>query len=234
MDDRTCPFCGEAVTRLAGPGRTPTYCSASCRRRHWATTETGKASVNRMRSRANAKLRARNASRPDRFKECPECGESFVAGRIDQVCCSKRCKWRRDHRRRAQQSPDELRAEKARDRQRRASYYAAQRKAWREKPENRAAELERFARRRAKQRHASERFTPQEIFERDGWQCHLCGRKVPEDLTYPHPMSASLDHLVPLSLDGGEHTRANAACAHLRCNLSKGARPMGEQLRLIG
>ncbi|WP_423797180.1 HNH endonuclease [Mycobacteroides abscessus] len=36
-------------------------------------------------------------------------------------------------------------------------------------------------------------------------------------------MSASLDHVVPMSL-GGDHLSTNVQCAHLKCNMDKGAR----------
>lgn len=42
-------------------------------------------------------------------------------------------------------------------------------------------------------------------------------------LVYPNPLSASLDHVVPLAW-GGEHTAANVQLAHLKCNVAKGAR----------
>lgn len=72
-----------------------------------------------------------------------------------------------------------------------------------------------------------------DVAERDGHRCQLCGRAVRPSLAHPHPMSASLDHVVPLS-KGGEHTMANVQLAHLDCNMRKGNRPAGEQLRLIG
>jgi len=80
---------------------------------------------------------------------------------------------------------------------------------------------------------AVESFAPRETYERDGWRCGLCLRKVDPALTYPHPRSASLDHIVPLSLSG-EHVRANVQLAHLICNVRKGARSAGEQLLLVG
>jgi len=46
-------------------------------------------------------------------------------------------------------------------------------------------------------------------------------------------MSASLDHIFPLSL-GGDHVRENVHAAHLRCNISKNNRGGNEQLLLIG
>lgn len=65
-----------------------------------------------------------------------------------------------------------------------------------------------------------ERFTHQEVFERDKWCCQLCGIEVPKDAAPRSPMSASLDHRMPLSR-GGAHSLANCQLAHLVCNLRK-------------
>jgi 5-methylcytosine-specific restriction endonuclease McrA len=62
-----------------------------------------------------------------------------------------------------------------------------------------------------------------EIIERDGLDCHLCGRPVDMDLAWPHRDSKSVDHVIPLSR-GGEHVLANCALAHMGCNSSKGAK----------
>ena len=68
-----------------------------------------------------------------------------------------------------------------------------------------------------------EKFCDTEVFERDNWTCHICGTPVDQGLAFPHPLSASLDHVVPLSR-GGAHSRSNTACAHLGCNQHKHAR----------
>lgn len=76
--------------------------------------------------------------------------------------------------------------------------------------------------RRARKRHATaEKLRLGEIFERDGWKCQICQRPVNRGLEYPSPMSASLDHILPLSR-GGEHVSSNVQLAHLKCNLKKG------------
>lgn len=77
-----------------------------------------------------------------------------------------------------------------------------------------------------------ESFTPREIFERDAWRCGLCGKKIRQDVRHPHPHSASLDHIIPLSKDG-EHSRKNTQASHLVCNLRKGTRG-SQQLALLG
>lgn len=76
--------------------------------------------------------------------------------------------------------------------------------------------------RRARERGALvEKFDRVEIFERDGWICGICNEPVDPGLAHPDPMSASLDHIVPVSR-GGKHSRANTQCAHLTCNVRKG------------
>lgn len=64
------------------------------------------------------------------------------------------------------------------------------------------------------------------VFERDGWTCHLCGRPIDRSLSGRHRWGPTLDHVIPLSL-GGRHCYANVRAAHLRCNASRGARPLG-------
>jgi len=90
------------------------------------------------------------------------------------------------------------------------------------------------SRRRALERGLNaERFDPFEVFERDGWRCHLCRCKTPQRLRGSMDDRApELDHIVPLAA-GGEHSRRNTACACRKCNQTKGAEPRG-QLRLIG
>lgn len=50
-------------------------------------------------------------------------------------------------------------------------------------------------------------------------------------MVWPDPMSASVNHIVPLS-QGGSHTLANAQCAYLTCNCSKGDQ-MIEEIMVI-
>lgn len=63
---------------------------------------------------------------------------------------------------------------------------------------------------------------PADIFARDSWVCGLCAGQVDALLRWPHPFSASIDHVIPLSR-GGDHIPENLQCAHLRCNIVKGA-----------
>jgi endogenous inhibitor of DNA gyrase (YacG/DUF329 family) len=91
-------------------------------------------------------------------------------------------------------------------------------------------------RRRAIKRGATiEYFKTNEIYERDGWICGICGKPVKRGTQCPHPLSPTLDHIVPLAA-GGTHERKNVQCAHFICNSTKGSgcAPHGDQLRLMG
>lgn len=77
-----------------------------------------------------------------------------------------------------------------------------------------------------------EPYTGNYIFERDGWICQICGRRINKRLKHPNPLSKSIDHIVPIS-KGGADAPSNVQAAHLRCNLGKNATNKG-QLRLFG
>ena len=68
-----------------------------------------------------------------------------------------------------------------------------------------------------------ERYRREDVFERDGWVCQICGDPVDGSLEHPDPMSATVDHIVPLAL-GGADVFANVQLAHFHCNCVKGAR----------
>lgn len=53
--------------------------------------------------------------------------------------------------------------------------------------------------------------------------CGLCRQLVDQRNVYPHPMSPTVDHIVPLT-KGGAHQIDNTQLAHARCNTSKGNR----------
>lgn len=77
-----------------------------------------------------------------------------------------------------------------------------------------------------------EKFSSLEIYMRDGWICQLCKKKVDKKLKWPHQMSASIDHIVPVS-KGGAHLKSNVQLAHLICNMSVGTGGV-KQLLMFG
>lgn len=84
----------------------------------------------------------------------------------------------------------------------------------------------RSAKRRAIKRGVQlEDFYHSEIFNRDRWICQICLLPVDRSKTFPHHLSPSIDHIVPLS-KGGPHRRFNVQCAHWICNIRKSTKPM--------
>jgi 5-methylcytosine-specific restriction endonuclease McrA len=77
-----------------------------------------------------------------------------------------------------------------------------------------------------------ERIDPMMVYARDGWRCQRCGRAVDRRLRAPHPKSASIDHIVPLSQNGA-HAYRNVQLAHRICNTKKGVKG-GDQMLLLG
>jgi len=71
------------------------------------------------------------------------------------------------------------------------------------------------------------------IYTRDRGRCGLCRGRVGRSFKWPHPRTASLDHIVPIS-HGGKDEAANLQIAHLACNMAKQTRACGSQLLLIG
>jgi hypothetical protein len=67
----------------------------------------------------------------------------------------------------------------------------------------------------------TDRYAAVDIFERDGWVCQLCGDGIDPAAEPRSPWSASIDHVVPVSM-GGADVVSNVQAAHLRCNVVKG------------
>jgi 5-methylcytosine-specific restriction endonuclease McrA len=112
-----------------------------------------------------------------------------------------------------------VKAAKQRDYERNKAARLDSQKAWRQRNHERviASALRSKARRRYRLSECQvERVNRVKVFERDGWRCGICRLPVERK-------DASLDHIVPLSR-GGHHTYENCQTAHLKCNISKGAR----------
>lgn len=65
---------------------------------------------------------------------------------------------------------------------------------------------------------------PAFLADRDGLDCGLCGKPVNMESRYPAPDSASVDHIIPVSL-GGTHDEDNLQLTHWKCNHSKRNKP---------
>ena len=85
--------------------------------------------------------------------------------------------------------------------------------------------------RRAAREAAEDTITPGELWTRDGGRCQLCHKKIKWNKKWPHPLSMSVDHIVPLSR-GGTDEASNLQSAHLSCNCSKN-NAGGSQMRMF-
>jgi 5-methylcytosine-specific restriction endonuclease McrA len=52
--------------------------------------------------------------------------------------------------------------------------------------------------------------------------CCICGGHIDKSLKTPHPMSAEVEHLVPISKGGAIYAHDNCGVAHRICNQRKG------------
>lgn len=224
----SCIVCAKPFTHITKRGRYARLCSASCR-------------VKRRREQRGTKHYARKVH----HRRCLECRAPYTTTNSQSACCGDKCSNLRRKRLSDATRTVNAQARLTRKCQRcaetfvmprpsaaalrgevRSGLYCSRRCAndGIEYASRGDARRARKHRRRARVRCLpSERFAPSEIFERDGWRCGVCLCSVDGALAYPNPMSASLDHVIPLS-KGGAHTRDNTQCAHLQCNVAKGAK----------
>ncbi len=201
--------CAECAGPLVQPakGAPKKYCSAACKRR----------AGNRRVNRSLMPL-AQPTSRT-----CAHCGKAFTAKSRDRIYCYDGwCRQAAYHARRKtgaarlvgehEVSCDECNTLFT------AKYPSAR---WCSK----LCANRYWGRMRARQRRVrtEANYTDLEVFERDGWRCHICGDLI--DWTAPRtsPLGATIDHIVPLS-KGGADDLGNVAAAHHQCNIAKGNR----------
>lgn len=60
--------------------------------------------------------------------------------------------------------------------------------------------------------------------------CALCGKPIDKSLRTPHPMSAEVDEIVPVSKGGDPLDRRNVQLVHRICNQRKGNRLEGHDV----
>jgi hypothetical protein len=71
------------------------------------------------------------------------------------------------------------------------------------------------------------------LYSRDKGMCSICLKHVDKRLKFPHPMSPSVEHVIPVSKPGSEHSYRNTALAHLVCNQRKNNGTVTQQMRLF-
>lgn len=215
---KLCQECGGEFTCERKSGSPTLYCSQSCR-----NAAHNRAERERRPSAKDSHPEGWQRKNAIQDRVCPTCGSTFRPKAPDQQFCSYPCV--------VQGQTFQCVCIECGEMFTGASQNAALCSAECKKRRKSHRTNWRMHRRRAP---APERFTRMEIFERDGWKCGLCGRKVDSTLRFPDPMSASLDHIIPVTL-GGQHTRENTQCSHWVCNVRKNNRiPDGTQFRLLG
>lgn len=60
--------------------------------------------------------------------------------------------------------------------------------------------------------------------------CGICGKPVDKSLVYPHPMSACIDHIVPVAKGGHPSELSNLQLAHWACNRQKSDKLVEKQV----
>ena len=62
----------------------------------------------------------------------------------------------------------------------------------------------------------------------EGDVCALCGRPIDKRLKFPNPMSATADHIIPISKGGSPTDPGNLQLTHLICNQVKSSKITAE------
>lgn len=65
---------------------------------------------------------------------------------------------------------------------------------------------------------------PDVVYDRAEGICEICLTPVDDSLVAPDPMSATVDHVIPVVDPASEHSYANTQLAHFDCNRRKAAR----------
>jgi hypothetical protein len=231
-----CKHCGKTY-RTAYANRNQ-YCSNECRFNAWHDKA--------LRHKADREAGVGSFCKVY-FINCIECGKLFSAHTKAKAICGTECQTainRRAYGARNEHKHEPITATCARCGRKFAYLRFNRTRLYCSKECNRRAneeaDPERYADIRAKARHKRralqesngpvDAINPRHVFERDGWRCGICGRKVNPGLKFPHPRSPSLDHIIALAA-GGSHTWDNLQCAHFICNSMKRDLP-GGQLRL--
>lgn len=60
------------------------------------------------------------------------------------------------------------------------------------------------------------------ICARDGWKCWICKEDIDCNISPPHRLAGSGDHVIPI-VNGGSDDDSNLRAAHISCNARRGA-----------
>lgn len=202
----TCAECAAPINQ-AGTGAPRKYCSIICKQR------AGNRRVNRSRMPL--------AQPAERI--CAHCGKAFVAKSRDRIYCYDGWCNQAAYQKRKRAGSVKLVVEHGVTCDECGSAFMAKYPSarWCSK----LCANRHWGRVRARQRRqrTEANYTDLEVFQRDGWWCHICGELTDWTVPRTHPRGATIDHVVPLT-KGGLDELGNVATAHHQCNISKGNR----------
>lgn len=222
----TCKHCSKPFFQRHRERRT--FCSREC---GFAFRKVNALSAEQKQARyllmLSAKMRVAKV-----IKRCEVCSTEFLSKNSASRLCSNECRLEEGRRR----SPRYVR-----DRHSRpctgcgesfTPTYGDKRRSWcSPRCSKKVYGAKRKAILRGRGRNIIEIVNPFVVFRRDKYVCQLCGRLTLHKKRGTYDDRApELDHIIPLSR-GGDHTYANTQCSCRKCNIAKGATPLG-QLRL--
>lgn len=165
------------------------------------------------------------------YRTSPKGRERVKASRRDNYLRNreKRIAQATEYQKRNPVDPEYRRQRERRWRQANADRHAETKRAWRENNAELVAEARRrvMSRRRARLRGLpTERYTMDQLLERDGTACVLCGEDLDLAAVYPDPLAPTVEHLECIAWpDSAGDVLANVAVAHYRCNNQRRTNP---------
>lgn len=202
---KPCQNAARARSRKAHPGEHQRYYAKNKERVLARQAEARAADLEGYRARKAEWMRNARAADPEKFREMRRAWRAAGKETRDpEKDAARLAAWKAKQQ---AEDPDGYRERKN-----------AATRAWAKRHPERAAEKVR--RRRAMQLGVT--VEPVDVDALWTGTCGICGNGLARSLSWPNPLSKSLDHIVPLIL-GGAHSQDNLQWTHLGCNLAKGA-----------
>ena len=234
-----CMACGAPIAPHVGRGRPRKYCT-SCS----PTTDNAKAwralarGSRRCRGCGAVLLRGPRERNPRKWcgdacrvryqrgyrvrsRRCVWCNAEYASARSDQRFCTRRCGWLHRATLRPGAIPHQIKCLVCGSTF--LSIYPQSR--YCDDVCRRRARNWRYETRRP---HRLQKRARRRILDRDEWRCYLCQRPIPRGVEWPHPLSGTIDHVMPVSA-GGSDDPSNLRAAHWHCNQEKADRIPGTE-----
>jgi endogenous inhibitor of DNA gyrase (YacG/DUF329 family) len=205
-----CQWCGQETERWTLTGTERSYCSKSCGQEHWKQRHPEKVKEWQRRQAKVQREQAKETYRQDP-KACADCEREFPFEQRQRVRCEP-CrvkhvrKQARDWHRQRYDSDPEYRA--------------------------RVISAAQVRRGRIKTNGPVDRIKTMDLFERDGWKCQHCSKKVSIEAYRSASNRAVIGHIVAIAA-GGTHTWDNVLTLCHPCNRADGVGNLPLQFTLL-